>query len=245
MKLLLGSAINKLTSAILPYRCMICEEILGDTPGLCTKCWTNVRFIEKPFCSKCSMPFEYDMGDDGLCGRCIETEPKYNSARSLFVYDDHSKKMILKFKHGDAIHSGRVFADWIVTKYGEILAKGEVLVPVPIHWSRLLLRTYNQANVLAKAIHTQCPHLQYLPAGLQRIRRTQSQGNLSKEMRLANIKGSIVTPDAMISAIKNKRIILIDDVMTSGITVSECVKALKKAGAKSIDVLTLSMVVKS
>lgn len=175
------------------------------------------------------------------CAGCLQKPPPFAQAKSALAYDDASKKLILRFKHGDAQHMAPTFATWLYRVGKEMLDQSDYVVPVPLHWTRLMKRQYNQAALLCNALQplSQTP---VLLEGLKRTARTQSQGFLTKEQRTLNVAGKFVVPTKNILQVNKKVITLVDDVYTSGATVKACVKALKKAGAKKVYVLTLARV---
>lgn len=234
---------GKLLSFFIPHRCLVCREEVLSKNSLCSKCWPQLAFISQPFCEVCGMPFDFEVEKNALCGSCLETPPPFDKARAAFYYGGASKDLILKFKHGDATELAPAFASWLNTAGRDFLEKAEVFVPIPLHWTRLLKRRYNQAALLSKHLSTICkkPHR---PLGLKRIRVTPSQGTLSKLQRHKNVEGAFQVPESEVNHIKGKKVVLVDDVFTSGSTVSSAARALRKAGAQSVFVLTAARVTK-
>jgi len=236
------SLFKSFVDLVIPLRCIKCGTILGDKKGLCPACWAHVPFITKPFCSCCGLPFEFDIDDEALCGPCSHERPFYTTARSVFAYTEESRDLILKFKHMDALSSAPLFGYWMAQAIQEM--KEEVLcIPVPLHWTRLFMRTYNQSALLAREI-SRLKGWAYSPSLLLRKRRTPSQGFLSRKERVKNVERAFIVSQKGKDYIFGKTIVLVDDVFTTGATVNACSKALLKAGAKSIHVLTLGRVVR-
>jgi ComF family protein len=158
-------------------------------------------------------------------------------------YDEASKELILRFKHADRTGSAPAFAAWLQRAGAELLAEADVLAPVPLHWSRLLARRYNQAALLARELArlTGKPAIQDL---LVRRRRTPSQGGLGAAGRERNVSGAFHVHPRHAARIKGQRVLLIDDVLTTGATVSACSRTLRRGGATAVDVLTLARVVR-
>ncbi len=227
---------------LLPPRCLGCGATVGAPGTLCAACWRGIAFLGAPCCACCGYPFEFDPGSGGLCGACIERTPHFNRARAAMRYDEASRQLVLALKHGDRLHLAPPLAQWMRRAGAELLAEGDLMVPVPLHWTRLFARRYNQAAVLALAIEklggppvaTEC---------LIRRRRTPSQGRQSAAARRRNVAGAFALrrPDE----VRGKRIILIDDVLTTGATVEECARVLKRAGAARVDVLALARTVRA
>jgi ComF family protein len=232
---------NPFVDLLIPFRCIKCGIILRDDAGLCSVCWSHVPFITKPYCNCCGFPFEFDIEEEALCALCIYIHPSFKTARSVFSYQSESKDLILKFKHTDSISSAPVFAKWMTRLCEEF--KDPLCVPVPLHWTRLFMRTYNQAALLAREIAKQ-KGWTYAPTCLIRKHRTPIQGYLSKKERLKNVSRAFIVPQGKKDQIKNQTILLIDDVFTTGATLNECSKVLLKAGAKQVHALTLGRVSK-
>lgn len=215
---------------------------LGLFPGLDPQLgWADVTFIDDPCCAACGFPFEFDMGRGALCGRCTAKRPRYASARSAFVYNDASRSMVLAFKHGGRTEALSMFARQMNRAGRDALGHADVLIPVPLHYSRLTRRRYNQSAILAGAI-AKISRLPVDTHSLRRARATKTQGGLSYSGRRRNVSGAFqVSPKA---TVRGKTVVLIDDVFTTGATIEACTKCLYKGGAKTVHALTLARVVK-
>lgn len=235
------SIFNRFIDLLIPLRCAKCGIILENSHGLCADCWSLIPFITKPVCNCCGLPFEFEIEEGALCGACSHTQPPYKTARSVFVYAAQSKDLILKFKHTDAIHSAPLFAEWMARLLEDV--NNPLCIPVPLHWTRLFMRTYNQAGLLAQEI-AKHKGWTYAPSLLIRKRRTPSQGHLSKKARLKNIERAFAVPEGKKKELLGKIIVLVDDVFTTGATLNACSKTLLKAGAKEVHAVTLGRAVK-
>lgn len=222
---------------LFPPRCLNCRGPVDRSGVLCGTCWSAIGFIGLPHCAACGRPFDFDPGAGARCGACLRHPPAFDRARAVFVYDDASRGLILGFKHADRTHAAPAFAQWMARAGGELLATADRLVPVPLHWTRLFKRRFNQAALLAQELGKQSG-VAMLPQGLKRMRRTPSQGHLSAAERWRNLAGAFRAPRRL----DGLRIVLVDDVLTSGATVEACAKALRAAGASAVDVLTLARV---
>lgn len=236
------SPFKRFIDFLLPIRCIKCGAILEHAQGLCTTCWPLIPFIAKPYCSCCGLPFDFEIGEDALCGACTHTRPQYKTARSVFVYTSNSKDLILKFKHTDSIYCAPIFAEWMGTLVKDV--EQPLCIPVPLHWTRLFMRTYNQAGLLAQKIAKQNGWT-YAPSILIRKRRTPSQGHMTKAQRISNVSRAFAVSEKQQKTLKNRTILLVDDVFTTGATLDACSKTLLKAGAKEVHALTLGRVVKT
>ena len=177
------------------------------------------------------------MGNDAICGACASAQRSWDRARAVLRYDKHSRHLVLGLKHGDRTHVAGAFGRWMHRAGGDVLADANLLVPVPLHWTRLFGRRYNQAALLAVAIRS-AGGPEVAADWLVRRRRTSVQGRLGPTARERNVRGAFAVKPGRSFA--GKRVVIIDDVMTTGATVEECARVLKRAGAISVGVLTLA-----
>jgi ComF family protein len=177
------------------------------------------------------------MGGDAMCGVCATGRRSWDRARSVLRYDKHSRHLVLGLKHGDRTHVASAFGRWMHRAGSEVLAGADLLVPVPLHWTRLFQRRYNQAALLAHAIRS-AGGPEVAADWLVRRRRTPAQGHLGPAARERNVRGAFAIQAGRSFA--GKRVVVIDDVMTTGATVEECARVLKRSGAISVGVLTLA-----
>lgn len=229
--------------ALLPPLCLSCQAPVSEPGALCHECWSKVAFLAPPFCACCGLPFEFEMGPDALCGDCIADPPRFDRARAVLRYDEASRILILRLKHGDRLEGVPAFARWMARAGADLLVNAELLVPVPLHRWRLLSRRYNQAALLAMALSRQSG-VATIPDLLIRHRRTPSQGHMNRTGRHKNVAGAFGVHQRHAAALAGKRVVLLDDVLTSGATVDECARVLLKAGAASVDVLVLGRVIR-
>jgi ComF family protein len=222
---------------VLPPRCLACGDIVGEPDSLCGRCWAAMTFFSPPWCSTCGAPFPHPMGEDALCGECARERRSWDRARAVLRYDKHSRRLVLGLKHGDRTHLAGAFGRWMNRAGSDVLAGADLLVPVPLHWTRLVQRRYNQASLLALGIRA-AGGPDVAVDWLVRRRRTPSQGHLGPAARERNVRGAFrVRPGRNFAG---KRVVIIDDVLTTGATVEECARVLRRAGASSIGVLTLA-----
>lgn len=240
-------AARVMLDAVLPPLCLGCNEIVEAPGALCADCWQRFSFVAPPFCERCGYPFVHHLGGDALCGACSAKPPRYRRARAALVYDEHSRRLILPFKHGDRTDIARACGRWMARAGRELLADADLVAPVPLHWRRLLMRRYNQAQLLARialreggAGSAAC----LAPDLLRRRRWTGSQTGLRAEQRRSNVRHAFDVHPRWRSALEGKSVLLVDDVLTTGATVESCVQALQRAGARHVDVLTLARVVR-
>jgi ComF family protein len=241
----LQSVAAKALSSILPPLCLSCDNMLMERQGFCSACWGRLNFIASPFCAACGLPFPFTgmEGDDKtLCGSCLEERPLFTEARSVFVYDQTSKDVILSFKHHDRTDAAPALATLLSQAGRAMIEACDVIMPVPLHRMRLFTRRYNQAALLAQALARASGKKVDL-VSLTRPRATPSQGHLTRAQRYKNVEGAFVLSKT--ADIKGKNILLVDDVLTTGATANACAKALLKGKAKNVMILTLARVVKA
>ena len=210
--------------------------------ALCAECWPAVRFLGSPLCAVCGYPFEFDPGAGALCGACAALQPAFDQARSVFVYDSASRDLLLAFKHADRTDTAPTFARLMAHAAAEMLPYATVIVPVPPHHRRLLARRFNQSALLAQAIGRETA-IKAIPDFLVRTRHTPSQGGLSATARRRNVTGAFAVRKEIEDSARGARVLMVDDVFTTGATVGACATALRRAGPAAIDVITLARVV--
>ena len=225
----------------LPTLCVACREPV-DGDGVCAACWAKLSFIAPPFCPRLGIPFVYDPGPDMLSMEAIADPPAYARARAAVRYDDVARTLVHALKYQDRTDLAPAMGRWMARAGRELLAEADVLVPVPLHWKRGWSRRYNQSGALARVIERQTG-VKLSSEALRRVRPTQQQIGLSRKERASNVQGAFkVTADRQ-HRIEGRRVVLVDDVLTSGATVDACARALLRAKAASVDVLVFARVV--
>tara|TARA_B100000315_G_C14591089_1_gene595841 strand:- start:5235 stop:6026 length:792 start_codon:yes stop_codon:yes gene_type:complete len=229
---------------LFPPQCLSCQALVAETGTLCSDCWQNISFIEGPGCHACGLPFEFDLGLEALCGACSQDRPMFNRARAVMIYNAASRDLILAFKHGDRTHAAAAYAGWLYRTGRDLIQHSDLILPVPLHWSRLFHRRYNQAALLAIELGKRT-NLSVDTDSLVRHKKTASQGHKSPSQRLSNLRGAFSVSAQSENNIKDRHVLLIDDVLTTGATAAVCAKTLLRAGASAVDVLTLARVVRT
>ncbi len=231
-----------LVNLALPPACALCRQQTANSHGLCAQCWGRLHFLSPPWCSVCGRPFEYAVSDRAICAPCAADRPAMSLARAALAYDDASRPLVLALKHADRLDLAPLMARWLQTAGQDCLKGADALVPVPLHWTRLILRRSNQAAELARALSK----LTGVPVWLGVFHRTKrtvrqgSQGGMSGRWR--NVAGAFRTPNR--GRILGKKLVLIDDVWTSGATLDACARTLTKAGASEVTAITVARVVR-
>jgi ComF family protein len=243
--------LHRVLDLLLPPRCLGCGDLVEVQGTLCPPCWLAITFVAEPLCRRCGLPFAFESEDPAVlpgaagydCGACLAEPPPYSRARAVMRYDDASRPLLLGFKHGDRTEAARPFAGWMARSGAELLAEAEVVAPVPLHWRRLIARRYNQAALLSQPL-ARLAGAAAVPDLLLRRRATPSQGRLSRAERQRNVAGAFAVNPARAALLTGRRLLLVDDVMTTGATVSACARAALTAGAAAVDVLVLARAVR-
>jgi ComF family protein len=225
----------------LPRLCPSCRDLVADN-GLCPACLSKLAFISAPYCPRLGIPFAYDPGPGILSMQAIADPPAYQRARAAVRYDDVARALVSAFKYGDRLDLAPLLGGWMARAGAELFEGADALVPVPLHWRRLWARRFNQSAALAGAIS----RISGVPVAhdlLHRAKATPQQVGLSRAERATNVQGAFRVASAAKAAVTGRRLILVDDVLTSGATSDACARALLRAGAAQVDVLTLARVV--
>ena len=238
---LLAAPLRTVIDLVLPPRCPACRVIVDGDGRFCADCWRGLAFITAPQCARCGTPFDHDRGPGAECGACLAQPPRFTSARAALAYGGPARSVLLALKHGDRLYLAAMMADHMTRVAGPVLVPGALLVPVPLHRWRLWRRGFNQAALLAQALARQSGADIDLTA-LVRVRATPPSVGMGRAARAANVRGAfrVVAP----ARIRGRDIILVDDVLTTGATVDACARHLRRAGARSIHVLTFARVVR-
>jgi ComF family protein len=225
----------------LPTLCPACREPVGGN-GLCAPCWSKLSLIAPPYCERLGIPFAYDPGPGVLSMQAITDPPAYHRARAAVRYDDVARTLVHALKYGDRLDLAPTMGRWMARAGRELLADADALIPVPLHWRRLWARRFNQSALLAKAIGQE-NGIAVADTALKRVKATPQQVGLSQAERAQNVQGAFRVPTERKAEVAGRRLVLVDDVLTSGATSDACARALLRAGARSVDLLVFARVV--
>jgi ComF family protein len=224
-----------------PPTCLSCRAATDAHGALCPKCWSAMRFIERPFCERLGTPFEQDLGAGLLSPQALADPPVFARARAVARFEDGpARKLVHRLKYSDRAELARPIGRWMARAGADILIDADLLAHVPLHPLRLWRRRFNQAAMLAREVarHTGKP---CDVNALVRVKATRSQVGLSRTQRAENMQGAFKVADG--AAVKGRNVVLVDDVLTSGATANAASRALIRAGAKRVDVLVFARVV--
>jgi len=219
------------------------SRVATAAAGLSADAWSRVVFLETPVCDGCGAAFEFDGGAFAAdrCAACLTRPYAFARARAACVYDEASRGLILKYKHGDQQQFATLFARWLARSAADLVADADAVAPVPLHPMRLLSRRFNQAAEIARPLARHAG-LDYLPDALVRNERTASQGGKSARGRRLNVRKAFAVGESGRRRVKGRRILLIDDVLTTGATGEACARALLEAGARAVDLAVIARV---
>ncbi|USO00527.1 MAG: ComF family protein [Alphaproteobacteria bacterium] len=227
---------------LMPEICYICEKEV-ETQGICIACWQKLTFITQPYCIICGTPFEFLIEQNSMCAQCIQKEPMFDLNRSALKYDKYSKKLIMHYKNKNAMYLQNFFVNLLRNTIQPYINQIDFITPVPIHYWRTIWRGYNQSSLLAQELAklVKKPCIDDL---LLKTKFSKSQSNFNRQDRFENVKQTFEFNATYENKIKNRNMLLLDDVKTTGATLSECASVLKKAGAKQVYTLTIAQTIK-
>ena len=226
---------------LFPPVCAGCRRQVSQPGALCGSCWPKLRFLEKPWCAVMGTPFSHDMGDGFLSAEAIANPPPFERARAAVAYTGVARRMVQALKYGDRTDLAPWMARWMLRAGAELVAEADVVVPVPLHWRRFFTRRFNQSAELARAIAA-LSDKPFEPMAVRRVKITRQQVGLGLSERQDNVRAAFKTPPEYDIAVRGRRVLVVDDVYTTGATVFSVTKALKKSGASAVDVLTFARV---
>jgi ComF family protein len=238
---LLRGGAERFLRLIYPPVCADCGRMAATPAALCAACWSTVRFIERPFCEISGAPFDHDRGEGMLSPEVIANPPPYAKARAAVIYDGAARKLARSLKYSDRADLAKMMADWMVRAGREIIDDSDVIVSVPLHRRRLFSRRYNQSAELARAV-SKLTGKPFEAGGLRRIRATRQQVGLGLRARQDNVRGAFAVPSGQIPRLAGLKVLLVDDVLTTGSTVAAAARALNRAGAQQVSILTFARV---
>jgi ComF family protein len=235
------SAGHFLLDMLLPPRCVACRDITMSQAGLCPKCWRGLTFIDAPRCAKTGVPFPYGSEDDDLISpAALKSPPIYHRARGAVIYDDKSRPLVHALKYHDRYEAALPMARLMAVAGRDVIEASDLMMPVPLHRWRLWRRRYNQAALLAmriaRFVAKPC-HFQ----GLIRIRSTATQVGLDVSRRARNVQGAFALSREVRAQVSGRRVLLIDDVLTTGATSNACAEVLLDGGAAAVNVLVFAL----
>lgn len=235
---------ERLLNLAFPPSCLACRKAVARHGAVCASCWSQLTFIERPYCERLGTPFAQDLGVGGLLSpEAIAEPPVYARARAAVRFDDGpARQLVHRLKYSDRIDFAKPMGRWMARAGAQLLEEADLLIPVPLHRRRLWTRKFNQSGALAASVSRECG----VPAdyfALSRIKPTIPQVGLTRTRRAENVQGAFHVADEAKFRLIDRNIVLVDDVLTSGATLNAAARVLLRAGAKRVDALVFARVV--
>lgn len=227
---------------VYPPACAACGNTATRHGAVCAACWSQVRFIERPYCEVLGTPFSYDLGPGMLSADAIANPPDFDRLRSAVLYDAVAQQLVASLKYRDRTDLAPMLAGWMVRAAAAELAAADCVLAIPLHRFRLFSRRFNQSAELARHVAGRSGR-PFLPTAIVRRKHTRRQVGLSATARASNVRGAFAVPEEQKAALLGRHVVLIDDVYTTGATVGAAARALKRAGAGEVTVLTFARVI--
>jgi ComF family protein len=230
----LTAPLRSIIDFALPPRCPGCGVVTPDPDQFCATCWQALHFLAQPCCASCDLPLPYAGAEGAQCAACLARPPQHSGIKAAVAYGPISREIALKLKHGGKIGLARLIALQL-RRHLSVLPASALLVPVPLHWTRLWRRRYNQSALIAAQL-ARLSAVEHCPDVLIRKRATRALGGLSARERAAMVQGVFTIRRGQQEMVKGRSILLVDDVYTSGATTDACTRTLLRAGAASVTI---------
>lgn len=233
---------QSLMRMIYPFQCLTCAEMVEEDFALCGSCWRDTSFIRGLTCRSCGVPLPGDEDGEVRCDDCMAVARPWSTGSAALMYHGTGRRLVMALKHGDRTELAKPAARWMADVL-QNAKPGTAVVPIPLHWRRFLKRRYNQSALLAKEL-AKLTQLDYAPDALQRVKRTKPLDGRSRDERFKMLYAAIRPHPKKAAMLKDRPVLLVDDVMTSGATLAAATEACTTAGAIHVDVLVLARVAK-
>lgn len=225
-----------------PTRCVACGEETAESQMLCATCWPDVHFISGLVCDACGVPLQGDARPESqFCESCFKSPPAWGKGRAVALYQGSVRRMVLALKHADRLDIAIPMASWMSGAVRGLTEPDSIVTAVPLHRRRFFLRRYNQAVLLGNRL-AKNENLQFVPDILIRVKPTLMQKGMTRQQRFENLRGAIAINPRQSAKIQGKPVLIVDDVMTTGATLSACAEACLAGGAKTVNVIVLARV---
>jgi len=238
-----GLVLRGVADTLFPPGCMVCSASVADAQTLCAPCWGEAYLIGGVSCDVCGVPLGISLpsGETIRCEDCLTDRFAWDRGRAAALYAGSARTLVLALKHGDKPDIAMAMGRWMSRAAADLIADSDVVVPIPLHWRRFLTRRYNQSAELSRVMARESgkPHG---PDLLRRMKPTEMQRSRSALSRARNVEGVFAVPPHMTDVVRGKRVLLVDDVMTTGATLNAASKALRKAGAAQISAVVFARV---
>lgn len=240
----LAPSFAAIVDLLFPPRCALCGEAVADQGGLCPACWGGLVQPGQPACALCQRPFNAELPDGAICAPCMAAPPRHDGIAAGTLYNEPVRRLILAYKRGGRMALAPMFSRLIVPRLAQVqggVGPGWLIVPVPLHRWRLWRRGYNQSALLAREL-ARATGATLLVDALRRQRHTPSLAGKDRAARARILSGAIAAVPQRRDLLNGARVVLVDDVLTSGATSNACVRALKRAGARTVVIACIARV---
>jgi ComF family protein len=235
--------LRSLADIVVPPLCLACHERIGSHDALCATCWRQVAFIKPPLCDRLGLPLPYgDVSAPIVSAAAVAAPPPWQRARAVALYEPNGPiaRLVSGMKYADRHDARRLFGKWLAGAGRELLSQADIIVPVPLARWRLVQRQFNQSALLAAEV-SKMTGVPWNPSLLAKTRSTRPQVQLAGAARRDNLKGAFLVPARLRPGLAGRRVVLLDDVITTGTTMEACTRTLLAAGASGVDVLALAI----
>jgi ComF family protein len=236
----LGNLARRALDLVIPPACLACREPLSTHDTVCPACWREIRFIRPPLCDRLGLPMPFDPGGTVVSASALADPSDYDRTRAVALFSAVMRDLVHRFKYADTLHARVRFGRWLVVAGADLIAGCDLIMPVPTHTRRLLSRRFNQAAILAREV-ARLEGKAFAPDLLRRTRATRSQIGLTNAQRRTNVTGAFRLARRAEERITGRRVLLVDDVITTRATINACARTLKRAGATSVDAVALAI----
>ena len=226
---------------VTPSLCLSCAVPVGEPSSLCVACWGRLKLIEEPVCKALGTPFAYDQGDGALSAAALSDPPAWDRSRAAVLFEDEAAKLVHALKYRDRPEAGLLMARMMAIAGRRLIAQSDVMLPVPLHYLRLWRRRFNQSAFLTQRIAA-LSGTPWRHDVLIRARSTRAQVGLDEAARRKNVRNAFAVRPELLAVVAGKSVLLVDDVRTTGATAEACALALRKAGARQVNLLTFALV---
>ena len=244
MNMVWRRGIQTVVEALYPSACLSCGKPVEGQAGLCAKCWLSSHFIAGLVCNTCGKPLIGQSHEAEICDNCLNNPRPWSAARGVFLYEERARNLVWGLKYSDRSEIASAAGPWLLRAISPVLPENPLIVAVPLHWTRILKRKYNQSELLARAL-AKSGNFELAPELLKRVKRTPELAGLKKDARENALQGAIEVRQSQRARVERRNVLLVDDVMTTGVTLESAAKACLAQHAASVSAVFLARAAKN